>query len=266
VLQPASIVERVHQGLNHLKASFSQSNFQATKQAGFKGQSLVETSLVMGLVGVVCIGTVATLGGNISNLMTEATSAGNGQNALVSTNQQLVNTNLGAPQSTTNGGFLDGTNNPNNGGTSGVRLEASDTTISTTSGGTDTQDVSPNSDTDLSDVTTGGSGGLTPNTSNAGSGSGQIVRPPTNTQTQQQFSPEYQAWRNNPNNAKTVAMIDSLSPDGQKIANSLFAETTSNGTGGGTMFLAALSNALTSSQDRSIYSNFVSSVSASVTE
>jgi len=103
---------------------------------------------------------------------------------------------------------------------------------------------------------------IQPNTNPSGSGAGSAVTKPT--LTQQQFSPEYQAWRNNPNNAKTVAMIDSLSPDGQKIANGAFATVA---LGGPPVFvLNNLDNKINDPNDRKIIQEFRNSISASVTE
>jgi Flp pilus assembly pilin Flp len=254
VLQPASIVERVHQGLNHLKASF-----QNPTQT-FKGQSLVETSLVMGLVGVVCIGTVATLGGNISTLMADASSAGSPSTALV-VNNQLVNSNLGAPTNTTNGGFISGVNNTPAGT---VELE-NETPEPVSPGGTESSGISLPSNT-IDNTTAGGPIGPSIRTNPAGTGAGTAITPRASTQKPQQqtFSPEYQAWRNNPNNAKTVAMIDSLSPDGQKIANTYY---NSMALGDGRDPLQVLlSDGSLKQSDWTIVNNFRNSAFALVTE
>jgi hypothetical protein len=105
---------------------------------------------------------------------------------------------------------------------------------------------------------------IQPNTNPSGSGAGSAVTKPT-LKPQQQFSPEYQAWRNNPNNAKTVAMIDSLSPDGQKIANTKFAYTA--------VFddcpeclLTELERNLSSPNDKNILIQFINAAFASVTK
>ncbi len=262
MLQPASIVERVHQGLNHLKASFFQSNFQATKQAGFKGQSLVETSLVMGLVGVVCIGTVATLGGNISSLMADAAGANTPSTALV-VNNQLVNSNLGAPTNTTNGGFISGVNNTAAGT---VELD-NETPEPVSAGGTETSGISLPSNT-IDNTTAGGPIGPSIRTNPAGTGAGTTITPRASTQKPQQqtFSPEYQAWRNNPANEAQVNMINSLSPDGQKIANAAFADAVTNGGNGSDIVLQRLANLLTNPNDQEIHRDFMIAFSNKVQE
>ena len=259
MLQPASIFERVHQGMTHLKAVF-QNPVQKLNQQSFKGQSLVETSLVMGLVGVVCIGTVATLGGNISSLISEANGSTAPTTALVSSNPNLVNQNLGAPNATTGAGFISGQNPL---GTTGGNTQNTVETV--TAAGAGLLEGAPDENL-IENTNPGGPIGpvlIQPNTNTAGTGAGTPVVKPTLTP-QQQFSPEYQAWRNNPNNAKTVAMIDSLSPDGQKIANEVFAFAEGNGTPRNAIL--ELSNQPTKDSDRQIFQQYVNSISASVNE
>jgi len=104
---------------------------------------------------------------------------------------------------------------------------------------------------------------IQPNINPAGSGASVPVTKPTLTP-QQQFSPEYQAWRNNPNNAKTVAMIDSLSPDGQKIANTYY---NSMALGDGIDPLQVLlSDGILKQSDWTIVNNFRNSAFASEME
>jgi len=67
--------------------------------------------------------------------------------------------------------------------------------------------------------------GLCPNGGGSLARTGQATKKSGKTPnplSQQQVSPEYQAWRSNPNNAKAIEMINSLSPDGQKIENNIY--------------------------------------------
>jgi Flp pilus assembly pilin Flp len=76
------------------------------EEVNLKGQSLTEYSLVIGLVALASIAGVATLGGNISNQMTQSVSVAGGSD-VQSVNMSAVNQNLNAPnlvsQATTGG-------------------------------------------------------------------------------------------------------------------------------------------------------------------
>ncbi len=259
MLQPASILETVQKGFQQFSNALSSNALRVNP----KGQSLIETSLVMGLVGVVCIGTVATLGGNISTLMADASSAGSPSTALVS-NTQLVNTNLGAPNPTS-AGASGGGGNPTPGGaligdapTTGIipSTGGSGTLVPVTSVGSTVDQTLPPIAT-IDNTTAGGPIGPVANP--VGTTAGSTKKTPNQST---QFSPEYQAWRNNPNNAKTVAMIDSLSPDGQKIANTILNPVAGGGFCPDCLF-REFEQKSNNPDDLKIYRAFVSNVSTS---